>query len=410
MAKKSNFRGTSVFWLIPALILAGFIGKEVAQRLDKAQAETQPQQEEASPPPAAAAAASQSETPEEALQRIIDSRRIVNVHEHIQDIRQGPTVLEAKDRFGIGRTLLMGSSWFTITLNERVGFTRYDQNNEELIKIAQEWPDRFLAYPTIAPDDPEKLEKVKDLVARGAKGVKLYLGHGYTRRDGEYMFHVVAMDDPDMFPFYEYCEQNYIPLCFHMQPFKPGFAQEFIAVATAFPDLKMNVPHFILSSIRQSRLREFLDTFPNVYSDISFGHDDFLIPGLRRISNNKQRFRKLFMDYPDRFMFATDLVVTEHHSKTAEWFGERAQAYYNMLTKSEYTVPFIPGETLKGLELTGPVLDNILYANYERFETMRPQGTKITREIDWSQMGIPKLEREPGQTFPAPPPAPPGGN
>ena len=427
MARKSRFSGTAVFWLIPALLLVGFAGKELSQRLELADADTETPDstlttpvEQAGSDPAPEASQTlepvkagevleipKAETPAEALKRIIASGRVVNVHEHIQDIRQAPTVLEAADKFGMGRTILMGSSWFTITLNERVGFTRYDWNNEELMKIAQEWPDRFLAYPTIAPDDPLKLEKIKDLVARGAKGVKLYLGHGFTKRDNEYMFHVMAMDDPEMFPFYEFCEQNYVPLCFHVQPFAPGFAQEFIEVATRFPDLKINVPHFILSSIRQSRLREYLDTFPNVYSDISFGHDDFLIPGLKRISQNRNRFRQLFNDYPDRFMFGTDLVVTEHHSKTAEWFGHRAEAYYNMLTAKEYTVPFIPGETLRGLELTGPLLDNILYANYERFENMRPKGTKITRKINWDAMGVPKLEREPGQTFPAPPKTPP---
>lgn len=335
------------------------------------------------------------------LERIQRENRIINVHEHIQSVNELPRLLEAKERNGIGHTVLVGSSWFTITLNPAVGFTRYDWNNDQLVEIRDLHPDKFEAWPTIDPRDPDKLTKIQDLVERGASGVKLYLGHGFTFQD-EYMFHVMALDDPTMYEFYAWCEENFIPLNFHVNPgpTTPGFAQEFIAVLTDFPDLKINCPHFMLSSIRDSRLREFLLTFPNLYSDISFGHDDFLTAGLRRISRDPAKFRRIFREFPDRFLYGTDLVMTEVAFKDPDWFTERAQAYLDMLTREIYSTPVIPGVTLNGLTLEPELIENILYKNYERFRDARPKGTKITREINWSALGVEYMDREPGQAFP----------
>jgi hypothetical protein len=161
-------------------------------------------------------------------------------------------------------------------------------------------------------------------------------------------------------------------------------------------------PHFILSSIKSSRLREFLDTFPNLYSDVSFGHDDFLIAGLKRISRKPGKFKRLLRAYPDRFMFDTDLVVTEHPRKSAAWISERFRAYLNMLAAESYEVEFLPGKRLNGLALSGEAPERILYRNYEDFMAARPRGTRITRAIDWSRMGVAKTGRELGTSIPPP--------
>jgi len=338
------------------------------------------------------------------LARAIAERRIVNAHEHIQSAREVGKLKAVMDQLGIGRTLLFGSSWFTITLNPDHGFTRYDQNNAAIMRIIEAEPQRFEAWPTLDPRDPDKLAKIRGLVAQGAKGVKLYLGHGYVDKGTDaYLFHAMAMDDPAMLPFYAWCQENFVPIMYHVNPYKPGFAEEFIAVLTQFPDLKVIAPHFILSSIKSTRLREFLDTFPNLYSDVSFGHDDFLTKGLKRISRNPGKFKKLFRAYPDRFMFGTDLVVTEHPRKSTAWMSARVRAYLNMLAAESYEVDFLPGKRLNGLALSGEALERILYRNYEDFMAARPRGTRITRAIDWSRMGVARTGREAGTAIPPPP-------
>jgi len=340
------------------------------------------------------------------LARAMAGRRIVNAHEHIQSPREVAKLRAVMDELGVAKTLLMGSPRFTITLKPKDGFTRYDENNAAVMRIAEAAPARFEAWPTIDPRDPEKLDKARRLVARGAKGIKLYLGHGYVdKRTNAYLFHSMAMDDPRMRAFYAWCEENFVPLMYHVNPYKPGFAEEFIAVLSSFPDLKVIAPHFILSSIKDSRLQEFLDTFPNLYADISFGHDDFLIAGLKRISRKPGKFKRLFTKYPERFMFGTDLVVTEHPRKSTAWIRVRFQAYLSMLATESYEVDFLPGKRLRGLGLTGATLERILYRNYEAFMALRPRGTEITRDIDWSRMGVARTGRAAGTAIPPPPAA-----
>ncbi len=342
------------------------------------------------------------------LAEIQEQRLIVDVHEHIQGLEVASIYVEVMDELGIGTMCLMGSSLFTLTLNEEYGFTGYDENNEQLLDIVEAYPGRFTAWPTVNPEDPDKLQKFKDYVSRGATGLKLYTGHGYVTDDNEYIFHPLAMDDPGMLPLYEYCEENHIPVCIHVNPFdngtsrgKPGFCEEFVAILTRFPDMKVDCPHFMLSSIKSSRLREFLDTFPNLYTDISFG-DYFMAAGLKRISRDPEKFRKLFADYPDRIMYATDLVLTKGRRKTKEWVYNQFKAYLDMLSKETYTTPAFPGEKLNGLALPGYLLERVLYKNYREFMAKKPEGTDIIGEFDYDRAGVRRMYRKPGQAFPPP--------
>lgn len=330
---------------------------------------------------------------------------ITDVHEHIGGLDRAPIYLEVMDKLGIGKMCLMGSSKFTLTLDEKYGFTGYDENNEELLRIVQQYPGRFEAWPTVNPLDPDKLAKFKDLVSRGATGLKLYIGHGFLTKKNEYMFHPVAMDDPGMMPLYQYCAENFIPVCIHVNPYdgKPGFAEEFVAVLTAFPDLKVVCPHFMLSSVRSFRLQELLDVFPNLYTDVSFG-DFFMKDRLKYISKAPTKFKKIFNDYADRFMYGTDIVLINSPKHTRAWVEQQHQAYLDMLTKATYTTPLIPNETLNGVELPDWLLDHILYKNFEAFSAKKPKGTVLKRAPDWSRMSITPLDRKPGQAFPPPPP------
>lgn len=357
-----------------------------------------PAEEKATPPgPEKAAGLAKPGTP-------LDGIPIVNVHEHIQSTREAGRLLAAMDATGIQRTVLMGSSWFTVTLNQADGFTRVDWNNRQILHIAERHPTRFLAWPTIDPTDPDKLKALEEYVSLGATGLKLYVGHGlHDQRPGAtgYFFHTVAMDDPGMLPVYAYCQRTGLPIMFHVNPgpTAPGFADEFIKVLRQFPDLKVIAPHFILSSIKSSRLRELLDAFPNLHSDVSFGHDDFLLAGLKRISRKPKKFKKIFADYPTRFMFGTDVVVTAAPQKSAEWIAERVRAYLDMLTKDSYTTPILPGKTLRGVALGREALERVLYKNFDAFMALKPSNTR-TGPIEWKKLGIPDTPRQPGTMLP----------
>ncbi len=328
---------------------------------------------------------------------------IVNVHEHIQSLEEADRLLAAMDRHGIAKTVLMGSSWVTITLNQKVGFTRWAWNNEQLLDIVDHHPERFEAWVTIDPTAPDILEKLQRWVADGATGLKLYSGHGMRDKrpdHGPYFFHQVALDHPDMLPVYAYAERTGLPICFHVNPgpTTPGFAEEFATVLTLFPDLKVIAPHFMLSSIRATRLKAFLRAFPNLHSDISFGHDSFMVPGLKRISRSPGKFRKIFRAFPDRFMFGTDVVMTRASSKSVDFLSVRIQAYLDMLTKSHYQTPLVPG-VLRGLALKPEEVERVLFRNYEAFVNSRPRDTKVGA-VDWTKVGVPLTLRDVGTFVP----------
>lgn len=330
-------------------------------------------------------------------------KMIIDVHEHLGPFESASIYLEVMDSLGIGKMCLMGSSKFTLTLEEKYGFTKLDENNDELLRVVHAYPGRFEAWVAIDPTDPQKLDKLKNYISQGATGIKLYLGHGYITKKNEYIFHPVAMDDPGMLPVYAYCQENFIPVCIHVNPHKSkkGFAEEFVTILAAFPDMKIDCPHFILSSIQDSRLREYLDTFPNLYTDVSFG-DFFMKERLTYISKHPEKFKKIFNDYPDRFMYATDLVLIKSPRQTKEWVMNQHKAYLDMLSKDTYTSPLIPGETLRGVALPDWLLNRVLYKNYEEFVAKRPKGTEITRSIDWKRMSVTPTGRKPGQAFPPP--------
>lgn len=84
--------------------------------------------------------------------------RIIDCHEHIQSVSQAETAIAVMDQIGIEKIALVGSPWFTITMNEKYGFTRYDWNNNQLLKIMKKYKGRFEAWPTINPLDNDKLD------------------------------------------------------------------------------------------------------------------------------------------------------------------------------------------------------------------------------------------------------------
>lgn len=324
---------------------------------------------------------------------------LVNVHEHLQSRREAPLLLRSMDLCGFDKTVLLGSSAFTITSDYRRGFTFYEENNCEIIKSAREFPDRFEAWPTLNPLDKNNVTKLSAYHDQGASGLKLYLGHGYIAPgSSNYLFGPIAMDDPRMDEIYSYCAVNRLPVCLHVNPGPRtlGFADEFISVLNKHPSLLVNAPHWILSCGKSSRLAELLDVFPNLYTDVSFGVDQFLKEGLKRISRNVSKIRKVVQRFHGRFMFGTDFVVTSASHKSAQWMKTRLDAYASMLSYSQYETSLLPGEKLNGLGLSDEVRAGIWADNYYLFRNSK-RITKGLRAVDWTQFGFSPPPRGPGE-------------
>ncbi len=291
--------------------------------------------------------------------------QILNAHEHIQSIQEVPRFLEAMKQNGIVKTVILGSSDATFILGGK-GFKGWEENNLEIIRIANEHPDQFLAFPTLDSKDPAKLQKLQSYLQKSARGLKLYSGNK--------LFHNQPLDAPSMFEVYAYCEKQNVPIMFHVNA--GYFQNEFENVLKRFPGLKVICPHFCLSTIKSERFEYLMDTYPHLYTDASFGYMDFLTAGLRRFSKNPEKYRALVTKYQDRILFGTDMVVTSAEGKTADWLSQVARAYRDVLEKEQYTFFILPGETLRGLHLDRKILQKIYHDNFIRFFSSAPQSNK----------------------------------
>ncbi len=298
---------------------------------------------------------------------------IVNAHEHIQSRKEVPGLLKAMEMVGVEKTVLVGSSWFTITL--RGGFVRHDENNQEILEIAKLYPDKFIPFVTMDPEDPEKLEKLKKYVEAGACGLKLYSGHGGKTQVQP--FHPLPLDDPGMMEVYAYCQSVNIPILLHINFWE--FGEEFERVLNAFPELIIIGPHYCLSSNSDSRiknLKRLLDTYPNLYTDLSFGSENIQIQGMRNLSKAPRRYRDFYYEYGDRVLYGTDLVVTNHPKKTVAYMAQVMQAYRDFLEKDKYRLFLIPEEELNGIYLDRKTLRKVYSENFERIMSEVPNYRK----------------------------------
>ena len=346
------------------------------------------------------------------VRSIIPSREagIINGHEHIQNLDEGSKWTTAMDNAGISTTVMLGSPDATFILHPTGPFSKYKDNNEELFRLVDKYPNRFIAFPTIYTYDDNKVDLLKSYIKRGAIGLKLFTGHFAVFYDT-----LGPLNVSTMYPLYEYCEREKVPIIWHVHLGEEPLISEFKEVMKTFPNLICNIPHFMLSSIDlwvtngQGRLRDYLETYPNLYTDISFGY--WARDGLWRISNHTKVFREFMIEFQDRFTFGTDMVCTIHPRKTVEWVTNMTMGYRNILEEKHFDlrVPYdIEGDfngddpgTHNGLYLPKNVLDKIYYDNMVKFLNFRfyyeklsdvINESKLTYESSYSRAAAEKLE------------------
>ena len=141
--------------------------------------------------------------------------------------------------------------------------------------------------------------------------------------------------------------------------------------------MKVLCPHFCLSLKYHSRVRSLLKRYPNLWTDVSFGYIQFQAEGFRRISKKPKSVRKLIQDFPDRFIYGTDLVITAHAPKTVEWMRINNNSYRDMLERDEYTFYGLEGNgPLKGLALSREYLQGLYRDNAEAWLYGKPKEPK----------------------------------
>jgi hypothetical protein len=100
-----------------------------------------------------------------------------------------------------------------------------------------------------------------------------------------------------------------------------------------------------------------------VLTDTSFGQDEFLLAGSTRVGQSR-KLRDLVRAYSARFLFATDLVLTDAAHKTPQWMADRVAHYRSMFTAERYWSKAL-GRAFRGLALPHTASHAIMGANFD---------------------------------------------
>jgi predicted TIM-barrel fold metal-dependent hydrolase len=260
--------------------------------------------------------------------------KVVNAHEHLMGRKFLPKYLKAAEKIGITNTIFVASSEFTFKGKDFEQTKGNDENSEEVIAAAEENSGKIVPFCTIHPDDPDKLKKLERFVSKGAKGLKLYTGHG--------SFYKKPLDDPDMTPIYAFCDKVRLPICWHVNI--RNYGPEFERVMSKFPNLIVIVPHFGVTFFhpREAYFSDFsrmMDTYPNLFTDTSFGTRAILVDGLEAVSRDPQPFRDFIAKHSDRVLFGTDMVVTGNKEKTVKWIEDVLRVCRQVLEQDTFQYP-----------------------------------------------------------------------
>ena len=163
---------------------------------------------------------------------------------------------------------------------------------------------RTRLYPFIAADPNRKgiVDLVIDALKGGAfKGVKVYPVMGFTP------------DDRRLYPIYEYCMDNGIPITAHCENGGiPGLDDYYHLahpgnwekVLKTFPDLKLNLAHNDRAGTSwQPVIADLILRYPNVYTDCSYDTEMMFMPrkyfrGMKQMLNTPK--------IRDRLLYGTD--------------------------------------------------------------------------------------------------------
>ena len=298
--------------------------------------------------------------------------KIIDVHEHLQSLNKAKQLLDVMDGLGIETTVLVASPE-ELFLEKPTGslFSNAENNNHELLKISKAYPNRFYAFATYSPLDKNVLSKFKLFMRSGGKGLKLYNGHiaFYDKLN-------TPLDAPHLMELYRYCEKNRIPIVFHANA--RFYWHELEHILNTYPDLIVNLPHYCMALVNIPRMREIFERYPNTYADISLGHYEFAYPALSWISDHIDSYRNFVVEFQDRFLFATDMVLSDHPDNDKEYMNSMLWAYRLFLEQKRYTNILIrdyirefgkgnEAQELNGLSLSETTLRKIYSRNAYQF-------------------------------------------
>ena len=212
-------------------------------------------------------------------------------------------LLDEMDEAGVARAVILGQDAHA---TPNPAFKNYTLRNDEVAGLAARSKDRLVPFAGVDPNSGK--DAVRELkraaTALGMKGLKV---HGSANS-------VFLNDRRLMYPIYDYCQENGLPILFHTGTTGLGDCEirysktELLdEVCQSFPDLKVVIAHFgwpwpevaLAIALRN----------PNVFIDVSGWKPRYVPPGVLPYLNGILQ---------DRFLFGTDYPML----RQKEWMDD----------------------------------------------------------------------------------------
>lgn len=220
------------------------------------------------------------------------------------------------------------------------------------------------------PSMPDLVAVLDAAIADGARGVKLISGHGeFWDKTGRR-----PLNRPELDAVFARCGEKKLPVFWHVNVHLLDDGA--LAAIAKHANTVFVLPHLAgYLTFAPQILGGLLETYPNVYVDLSFGSQFWYMDrSLRDLGLYAAQWKELIQKYATRFLFAADLVVTETSSLAHA--RSQVELHLDMLTKDSYVADLVPvrgigrlGDsghhpgTLRGLGLDARTLQQILRKN-----------------------------------------------
>jgi uncharacterized protein len=213
-------------------------------------------------------------------------------------------LLTEMDEADVERSVILGQDTHA---TRNLKFKNYTITNDQISSIASKSHDRLIPFAGVDPNAPaEGVKELKRAVRKlGVRGLKIHSSANS----------VYPNDPKKMYPLYEVCEENRLPILFHTETTglgdceikysKPEYLDE---VCERFPDLKVVMAHFgwpwsdvaVALALRH----------PNVYLDVSGWRPRYLPANVLSYLNGPLQ---------DRFLFGTDYPMMRQKEWTVDF-------------------------------------------------------------------------------------------
>ncbi len=217
---------------------------------------------------------------------------------------------ETAEHFRKHREYLNVEKMLVLALTE--GATTYDpSSNIKALFSKEDDKDNMYAFASLHHFHDERdteqcfLRQIKFFKELGFDGVKM------LESKAEYNHIFPDKLDSDLYrSFFKYAEENEFPILIHagdlanseeMKKLVEEVHTEVENILERYPNLHVTFAHLLFLFYQRERLEKILDTYPNVSIDLAIGGNF-----LGEFAKNIETWRKFFIKYSDRILFATD--------------------------------------------------------------------------------------------------------